>query len=266
MGDKLVDLSISQGGRGVALQQKTVLTQAGFETTLGQSPDRGTVCSLYLKTNGDGAYVNATINFYVAQFGRLALWSSQTLTAAYLATQPALSFVASGFAADYWQVTITLTSGTTPAAPLTSSILASGQEDLPDEDDATSTSLSSTSSFVGPGGAGTAKFTLPSGTSVWIVTVAARVRSSGVDPVGDSYVTSQTYAWETTAGGVTTKLVPSILTSPYQAGEPLMATMVVPEPGVSGGQAEVTYTLPTGLDPSTITDVVTTLTPLTDVL
>lgn len=257
----LPSLSRMEGGRGVALRQQTSITQLGIELPLGQSPGPGTSCYVFLATNGDHAYDNATLNFYVKQFGRLALYSVQTISPADNANQAALVYEASGYAADYWEVTIVLNGGTTPAGSLFSSVEASGVEDIPRNDgSSTPGTMQSTSTFVGPSGTGFALFSLPAGTSTWIVTVGARITASGVDPVGDSYVTSQTYAWVTDSAGTVLRLLPLVDASPYEAEDALMATMVVPDPGVGSGQALVSYTLPSGLDASTHTKVTVTMT------
>lgn len=259
---RLEELSHSQGGRGVALRGQGPLGQLATELELGRSPGPGTLCTVFLGTLNDTAYDGATLNFYVQQFGVLALFGSVTISAADNANQPALTYTVSGCAADHWEVRIIL-NGATTLASLFSSVSAGGVENLPQGGNATGSSLTWTETFTGPGGTGPALFTLPSGTSVYIVTFNARIVSSLVDPVGDSYVTSETDAWQNTAG-VVTYMIPS-LSAPMVAPGSIMSTTSVGPATSSGTQAEIPFTLPAGLDPSTVTEVAVTLLPLSTV-
>lgn len=254
------DLSIAQSGRGVGLPQQTSLTQLATPLSIGQSPGPGTMATLYLLTNNDHAYDGATISWFVKQFGRLALFATSTISPVDNANSASLVYVQSGFAADFWEVTITLTGATTPAARLQSAIVAQGVEDIPSP--STIAPLSSTATYTGPSGAGSALFSLPYGTSTWSVTLTARIISSAVDPVGKSYTTNGDYSWETDSTGTVTEIVPVVAVWPMESADALMATMDVPSPDVAGGQAEISYVLPTGLDASTVTRVTVNLFPL----
>jgi hypothetical protein len=129
MSAELLSLSKIQGGRGVGLRNQTNLTQSGTPISLGKSPGAGTGCTVTLATNGDAAYDDAVISFFVEQFGRLALFSTITIDPALNAANLTLVYSAAGFAADYWNVSIQLAGGL-PAASLFSSISATGVEDL----------------------------------------------------------------------------------------------------------------------------------------
>jgi hypothetical protein len=122
-------ISLKQGGRGVSLQNTTVLTQVGAPLTVGTSPSEGTCCTAYLACNGDAAYNGATVGFYVMSFGREVLLATSTITAAQVAASGIITATIEGCAADLWEVRVTLNNGTTvPALPLQSSVLAYGVE------------------------------------------------------------------------------------------------------------------------------------------
>lgn len=114
----LRELSTAQGGAGVSLKNKRALTELGVALSIGQSPGPGTGCSVFLATNKDTAYDGALVTFYVKQFGRQAEWAQITISPADVAAQDVLVYTTTGFAADYWDVSVQLTGATTPATPL----------------------------------------------------------------------------------------------------------------------------------------------------
>jgi hypothetical protein len=87
----------------------------------------------------------------------------------------------------------------------------------------------------------------------------ARSASSNADPVGASFSTEATYAWENRAGFVA--LIPLILNSPNTSYDPLYATLAA-SVAASSGQAQVVFQLPSTLDPSTVTSVTISLVPI----
>ncbi len=265
-----VGLSVRQGGRGVALRNTGKLTQIGNPISIGTSPGQGTYASIFLATNNDHAYDNAVITWYVKQFGRLAQFATTIIDPADNANQPYLVYTVGGFASEFWEATITLTSATLPAVQLFNSVTAFGVEDIPPGGGGGTFPFSApvvfSETFTGPGGSGAALLPttgLPAGTSTWIVTVTMRVVSSGVDPVGASYVTSETFAWESVAG--VASLVPILTASPFSASDAIMATAVIPDPTATGNQAEIPFTLPTGLNAATVTKVTVSMSLLSSV-
>lgn len=258
MGQEEKDFSIAQGGRGVYARNRPTISQAGVQVLVGESPGPGTGASAFLATNQDAAYDGATLYWYVKQDGRRALFSTTTISAAENASQPALEYTQSGFAADSWEVWISVV-GALPAAALQSAVAAFGVEDVLDTGSVSpGSSLVNLQNFTGPGGAGAATFPVPFGTSTWIITVTMRITAGTVgDPTGDSYTTSGTYSYENRAGVVT--LVPISVSNEMVSFDGLMSTAIIPDPSSTGTQAEVSYTLPTGLHALTKTAVTVTM-------
>lgn len=127
----LLELSHAQMGRGVALRQTTTLTQLATTIPIGTSPAEGTGCTLYLNTQNDPAYDNATVTFIVQIEGKQVVYNTQTIAPSDNAAYQALEYTTSGCASDVWQVQFTLNNGTLPANPLQSAIISFGVENLP---------------------------------------------------------------------------------------------------------------------------------------
>ncbi len=130
MSDELLKTSISQGGRGVALRQKSNVSVLAVPQVLGQSPGPGTGCTVFLNTLSDHAYDGAQVDFIAMFFGRTVIFETQFIDPLVNASQPSIELTAYGCAADYWQVQLTLLSGSTPAVQLQSSIVAFGVENI----------------------------------------------------------------------------------------------------------------------------------------
>lgn len=260
-GKEQAAFSVAQGGRGLYIRNRTTLSQLATPETLGESPGAGTGASLFLATNNDHAYDDAILSWYVKQDGRLALFATTTIEPVDNAQQPALVYTQSGFAADGWEVSLTLTGATVPAADLQSALCAFGVEDILNSGDL-ATSYTQTGLFTGPGQAGSAAFNIPAGASVFVVTLVTTIDSDPATPanVGRSYATSATYAWQST--GLVARLVPVSAVAPFTAFDALMGTMVVPTPSATGADAEVTFVTPTGLDAGAVVRVTVTLLPL----
>jgi hypothetical protein len=131
MADTRVGMSVAQGGKGVALRNSKPLISLGLPISLGQSPAQGTFCTLFLTTNHDAAYDNATVLFYVEQFGRPAFFSEVTISPTDNANLPQLQYTAGTCAADAWSAYIVLNNGVLPAVSLDSALVASGVENIP---------------------------------------------------------------------------------------------------------------------------------------
>jgi hypothetical protein len=123
-------LSHSQGGSGVALRGKPLLTQLGVPTKILRSPVEGTGATVYLLTNFDTAYDGAQLDFIIEQFGVETIYDSVIISAGEVSGSAALSFTAYGAASDSWYAQLTLNGVTTPAAPLVCAICSFGVEAL----------------------------------------------------------------------------------------------------------------------------------------
>ena len=100
----LLELSHAQMGRGVALRQTTTLTQLATTIPIGTSPAEGTGCTLYLNTQNDPAYDNATVTFIVQIEGKQVVYNTQTIAPSDNAAYQALEYTTSGCASDVWHI------------------------------------------------------------------------------------------------------------------------------------------------------------------
>jgi hypothetical protein len=254
----LEQVSLKQGGGGVALKGNTNLTQVGVPISLGKTAGPGTGCVIFLGTNRDAAYNDCVLSFYVMIQGREVLFGTFTVDAAHVAANTNIEHRLTGCAAESWEVRITLFA-TVPAAPLQTSIMAFGVENIQTggQDDG----LTFSGSYVGPGAGATIGFSAPpldeSGT--YVVTVEARIESSAVDPVDDTFSTEGVFAWKNIAGVVS--LVPVVLSAPNTSSDASLAATTAGV-GAGGGLAEVTFALPGTLDATTHTTVTISLLPL----
>lgn len=253
--------SYAQGGGGVALPFTTTLGQVGLPISVGLTPSSGTQCDVYLNTGKDTAYNNAVLGFYATTDGRAVLYGTYTLSAAEVAGDGNIVKTLGGVAAEQWEVRITL-AATLPAANLSSVVIAYGVEDEQTNSTIIPGSIQKTTTLQGP----SAAVTLPlSGapplntTGSYIVVAQARVISSSVQAVGDSFSTEAVYTWKNIGGVVT--LVPVVLSATNTSTDASLTTTTVAA-GVSGGAAALTITLPASLDASTKVQVTASLTPL----
>jgi hypothetical protein len=244
--------SIQQGGRGVALRQQTSLSQLGTPIVMGQSPGPGTACSAFLKTGFDPAYNNAQVDFVVLSFGRTVIYESVVLTPLLVASQDSLELSATGCAADFWQVQITLNNGSQPAAMLQSSIVATGVENVLGEGETEIPPYFAPA--LGPGAAGSFAFGVPLGTSIYQVTAIARVTHAGGggEAVGDSDVKVFDVAFSN-VGGVVTLVPPVAAPNQVFSNASMVATTFVA--ATTGAAGEINYTLPGTLDAGTLVNV-----------
>lgn len=129
MSDQSIRQQISerQGGRGRALRYITNFVSAGVPTSIGQAPTAGTNCSVFLDTGNDPAYTGALVIFVVEQFGKLAQFDQQTITAPMNALGE-IAMTAGSCAADAWSIYLQLPGPALPAAPLISAVIAFGVE------------------------------------------------------------------------------------------------------------------------------------------
>ena len=125
----LEQVSLKQGGGGVALKGNTNLTQVGVPISLGKTAGPGTGCVIFLGTNRDAAYNDCVLSFYVMIQGREVLFGTFTVDAAHVAANTNIEHRLTGCAAESWEVRITLFA-TVPAAPLQTSIMAFGVENI----------------------------------------------------------------------------------------------------------------------------------------
>jgi hypothetical protein len=256
--DRLRQLSLTTGGRGVGLRFRQALTQVGVPIQLGKSPGAGTGASVQLLTNFDPAYDNATILWYVEQIGRRSLFSTTTISPADNAAQSSIYQTQSGFAADFWELEIQLAGAGVPADPLQSSVIAFGVEDIPGGTNANPLGqLFYAHSFTGPSQAGAATFPMPPDASTWIVCLQMEV-TSGPD-TGDSASTEAVYAWKNIGGVVS--LLPVVLSSPNTSYDALMSTGITTA-GTTGAEAEISFTTPSGLSAGDVCLVTVTMTPV----
>jgi hypothetical protein len=256
---ELEQSSVKQGGGGVALRGKTNLSMVGVPISLGKTPGSGTSATFYLVTNKDPAYYNAVVTAYVYMNGKRVKYGTYTLSAATVSNNTNLQAIFRGCASETWECAITLVSGI-PAEALEWSLIGNGVEniDLASESNA----LTSLTTYTGPGTAPvTIGFNAPplNETATYLVLVQARVESSLVDPVGDSFSTEAVYAWKNIGGVVS--LLPVILSAPNTSYDATFATMTA-SVGAGAGQAEVTFELPATLDASTVTEVLVALVPI----
>jgi hypothetical protein len=258
---ELVKMSFLQGGRGNGLKQQSLVSQHSVPIRVGQSPGPGTACTVFLGCNGDTAYLNAQVDFIVMQFGHEAIFKSLTIDESVLSNNDAVQLTATGCAADYWEIQITLLNGTLPAAPLQSSILATGVEILGDSNDGTLVS----SATIGTGGTGDAVFSVPLGISTWLVTGDARVTTAGggAEAVGDAFSETFVATWKNVAG-VVTVLPPTGAAVPWSSADTSQATGSFGPADVNGGGTEafVPFVSPAGADPGSEWLVVVTMKPI----
>jgi hypothetical protein len=256
--DRLRQLSLTTGGRGVGLRFRQAITQSAKTLALGKSPGAGTGASVQLLTGSDPAYDNATILWYVEQFGRRSLFSTTTISPADNAAQTSIVQTQSGFAADYWEIEISLVGPTLPATPLQASVIAFGVEDIPGGTQPNPEGqLFYSGAFMGPSQASSATFPMPLDESTWIVVLQMEVTSG--PHAGDSASTEAVYAWKNIGGVVS--LVPVVLSSPNTSYDALMSTGITTV-GTTGAEAEVSFTTPSGLAGGDVCLVTVTMTPV----
>lgn len=265
--DPYREVSLKQGGRGVALKNSLALQQLGVPISIGQSPGPGTGATVYLATNNDTAYDNAVITWTVQMFGRQAVYATTVITPLINASQPVLGFTMSGIASDFWLVSITLTGGTTPAATLLSSVIAFGVENIPQTTG--NSGIVPPPPYVasgGPGASGACTFVPPAYNTTYLITCIADVTSPGAgNAVGDCYSEVVTSTWKNLAGVVT--VVPPILSAPNSSGDASMVAFGTPGNGfgpsaTTGSEASIPWVIPATLGAGTVVQVAIYLLPL----
>lgn len=259
MSDELLKTSISQGGRGVALRQKSNVSVLAVPQVLGTSPGPGTGCTVFLNTLSDHAYDGAQVDFIAMFFGRTVIFETQFIDPLVNASQPSIELTAYGCAADYWQVQLTLLNGSTPAVQLQSSIVAFGVENI------SAASSSEATPFripnLAPSAMGSVTWDVPLGTSLWKAVCVARVTKSGGagEAVGDSYVTDSEIAFDNVAGAVSA--TPPISGNTPGVWSDASMTSTTFTLSATATEGEVSYAIP-ALDAGSLVTVTITLTEL----
>jgi hypothetical protein len=263
--------SIAQGGKGRSLRSDRQIQRLLVPVNIGESPGPGTMCSVFMHTQRDPAYSGAQVDFIVVQNGRETIFKTLFIDPAVLAVVSDIQMTASGCAASWWKVQITLNNAVLPTTgTLQSTVVASGVENIAGSSQSQGGFMSFSATVTVPGGGGSVGggglFSIPFGTSTFMVTGTQTVVTAGGagEAVGDSYMGNFVGSWKNLVG-VASVLAPQT-GQEWQAFDASMPGNAVTGAffgqGAIGAQAEVVFATAPLLDVGTVVRITINMLPL----